>query len=327
MNFTFITCLFRRYSSLISVAFLLSACNSFNYGTGSLEDVNSDSLLSESPSKIGVIQSNPISKSLPYAVPVLLSDDRSALKVNQSVVISGEQSYDPAGGAIQYYWKVETEPDGSSINLKNQNSTTQRFTPTVPGLYKLNLVVTDENGLRSGSSKIKFWIEEKHAWDISNTKFAKTNLIDQIHTKADSKPIATIQYPPLLRVNQTFVISGGESYDPAGGTIQYFWNVETEPGGSSINFEDPNCATQRFTPIVPGYYVFKLVVANESGVKSDPVKVKKWITVVEGDPLSVEKWIRVTSKLQEPVYEFDFGSLYDVKGILLLIIIVGSFIF
>jgi RHS repeat-associated protein len=61
----------------------------------------------------------------------------------ERVQLSGAGSSDPQNRPLSYAWSLTLQPDGSAIGLSNPNSATPSFTPTVAGLYRVQLIVNN----------------------------------------------------------------------------------------------------------------------------------------------------------------------------------------
>jgi len=61
----------------------------------------------------------------------------------ESVQLDGSQSSDADGESLTYEWKVNERPNGSTAQLSSVNKINPIFTPDIPGLYEIQLIVND----------------------------------------------------------------------------------------------------------------------------------------------------------------------------------------
>ncbi|MGZ4848597.1 MAG: PKD domain-containing protein [Halobacteriota archaeon] len=69
--------------------------------------------------------------------------------VKSAVTLDGSMSYDPDGHPITYAWTLTDKPHGSKAQVSSGTSAQPTFTPDKEGAYKIQLVVTDSNGIHS----------------------------------------------------------------------------------------------------------------------------------------------------------------------------------
>lgn len=61
----------------------------------------------------------------------------------EMVQLDGSESSDPDESPITFQWSVSEKPNGSTAQLSSHNKINPTFTPDVPGLYTIQLVVND----------------------------------------------------------------------------------------------------------------------------------------------------------------------------------------
>jgi hypothetical protein len=157
------------------------------------------------------------------------------------VSIDGSNSSDPLDRALTFTWSFAKVPDESALaGLDSADAATTAFTPDVSGMYVVALTVS--NGLLSS---------------VPDTAVVR------ISTEDTSPPVAQAG-TDLSAEDCTYVtLDGSESTDPDGETLQYFWDLQSKPTGSSANassFADRASAATTFFPDVAGDYTISLAV-------------------------------------------------------------------
>lgn len=80
--------------------------------------------------------------------PFAIAGADQTLMAGTRVQLDGSASGDANGDTLTYQWQIVNKPNGSAIQLTNSNSASASFTPDLPGIYQLGLVVSD-GALRS----------------------------------------------------------------------------------------------------------------------------------------------------------------------------------
>ncbi len=75
--------------------------------------------------------------------PVADGGDDHAIPVATSANLDASASYDPEAAALSYHWDVFRRPQNSTAQPIPNDSITTQFTPDLPGVYLLRLVVND----------------------------------------------------------------------------------------------------------------------------------------------------------------------------------------
>jgi hypothetical protein len=79
-------------------------------------------------------------------VAVCYADPDEVQALTEATLLTGSDSYDPAGGRLSYRWSQVFAPDGSVVVFSGTTSADPSFTTDVAGDYRFSLVVTDEEG-------------------------------------------------------------------------------------------------------------------------------------------------------------------------------------
>jgi hypothetical protein len=75
--------------------------------------------------------------------PVANAGSSQSVSVNQTVTLDGSASTDPNGDTLSYQWSLSSQPAGSTAIIQNSTNKIASFTPNMPGIYGVTLVVND----------------------------------------------------------------------------------------------------------------------------------------------------------------------------------------
>jgi hypothetical protein len=75
--------------------------------------------------------------------PVANAGEDQNVIVGEIVTLNGQNSYDPDGDIITYYWNILSLPSDSTVVLDDPASVTPTFVPDFPGDYIFSLTVND----------------------------------------------------------------------------------------------------------------------------------------------------------------------------------------
>jgi len=163
------------------------------------------------------------------------------------------------GQSFTYQWWFTAMPQGSTAVLNDPGALTPSFTPDVPGDYSLALVVTDSTGRASQPQEITVTASVCGSADpvVSGILPSSTN-----PNTGDA-------------VQLTASVSDADNSAPCSlaQALSYSWAIEALPTGSTATLNDPQAHNPSFTPDVPGDYLIRLVVTDDTGRSSSPVSV------------------------------------------------------
>lgn len=77
----------------------------------------------------------PVAKVTPYR----------SVRASELVTLDASLSSDNEGVPLSYAWFLTSQPEGSNVQLSGLGSDTLQFTPSVPGVYEVSLIVNDGN--------------------------------------------------------------------------------------------------------------------------------------------------------------------------------------
>lgn len=179
-----------------------------------------------------------------------------------NVVLDGSGSSDPLGRALVFHWAQVSGPR-VTLSVNDTTQATTRFdAPTMPGVLRFDLTVTNAAGL----------------------------------TSAPATVLVTVQAPPVaaitpgsfsLRTGLVATLDGRLSNDPAGGPLSYEWAVTA----GTLTLEGITDAGVRGDRVqvragaTTGAGEVRLVVTNTLGLVSAPATVTVSVT---NDPVVVQ---------------------------------------
>ena len=131
-------------------------------------------------------------------------------------------------------------PAGSSAAFSNDTAATPTFTPDLPGLYTVRLVVND--GLLDSAP-------------------------DDVDIRTNGPPIANAGPDQTVPVGSTVQLDGINSSDPENSPLTYSWILNTRPPGSTATLSNSQIRNPTFVADLPGAYLAQLVV-NDGLVNS-----------------------------------------------------------
>ena len=180
----------------------------------------------------------------PSTLPVANAGADQTVAVGGTAVLDGANSYDPNGLDLSYTWTVVSVPDGSVVNasaLSGADAESASFTVDKKGAYMLSLVVS--NGLA-----------ESVADSVTITGLG-----------TDTEPVADAGGDLSAEDCSDIQLDGSGSSDPDGDALEYFWEVQSVPSGSSAtndNFSDRRAEKPTFWADIAGSYIVSLTVSD-----------------------------------------------------------------
>lgn len=155
-------------------------------------------------------------------------------------------------------WRFVSVPAGSRAALNDSRMESPSFAPDFSGTYVLELVVTDSTGL-------------------SSVPDAASRVVVEASSCGGHAPVAQIFLPASANVGQVASLSATvtDADDACLGAPQdqhYHWSLRRSPPGSVAQLASATSTTPSFIPDVPGEYLVRLVVTDETGLSSAPVE-------------------------------------------------------
>ncbi len=186
------------------------------------------------------------------APPVADAGDDASAVVNALVTLDGSGSSDINGDPLTYSWSFVQRPAGSNATLSNPTAVKPTFTPDLPGVYVLRLIVND--------GKVN---------SQPDTVRIETGALP------NQRPIADAGDDQTVNLNATVTLDGRESRDPDNGPspLTFSWSILTKPSGSTAVLSNPIAVRPTFRADKAGEYVIQLIV-NDGADSSAPDTVR-----------------------------------------------------
>lgn len=178
------------------------------------------------------------------AEPIAHAGNNQNVKVGDTVLLDGTNSYDEDGDALTYQWRVVSAPGGGSVPLVGGDTARPTFVALSAGEYVLELIVND------GAA-------DSEPVTVSVTA-----------TVANSAPVADAGSDQSVKTGSLVTLDGRNSSDVDGDSLTYQWAFVQRPQGSTAQLGNARAVTTTFTPDLDGVYVVGLVV-SDGALESD----------------------------------------------------------
>lgn len=162
------------------------------------------------------------------------------------VDLDGSRSSDPDGDRLFYQWRILEHPDGSQASILPFDSVKSVFTPDLPGLYSIRLVVTDNIAAAADTINI---------------------VVSPGGNGGNNPPTADAGKDGTTNLGEVFTLSGSGS-DPDGDDLVYEWALTAIPAGSTASI-----ANNAFIADRPGSYTATLTVSDGTDSDTDEVTI------------------------------------------------------
>jgi len=173
------------------------------------------------------------------------ADQTIKLPVN-SVTLSGSGT-DADGTVVSYEWTQISGP--TNYNIVNATSAVTDITGLVKGIYKFQLIVTDNNGA-TGTDIVKI----------------------TVNGSGNIAPVANSGSDQSITLPTNSVTLSGSGTDADGSIVSYNWTLMSGPSG--YNIVNANLPATDVTGLVQGVYQFQLKVTDNKGaIGTDIIQV------------------------------------------------------
>lgn len=220
--------------------------------------------------------------------PVAIAGTGVIVQVGTEVTIDAGESTDPEGLALSYAWAVNdvtptNAADASSAGVADPTLAATTFTPDIPGVFVLRLVVAD-GMLESLPDDLIIYADADPVNLLPNGEpcvadlACESGFCSASSCATNSAPIADAGPNQNVLLGLTVALDGSGSSDPEAATLSYDWTIAEAPDASTATLSDPAAAGPTFLPNVTGAYVLSLVVDD-----GDLSSVPSTTLVVVGD--------------------------------------------
>ena len=212
--------------------------------------------------------------------PVAVANYSQRLPVHQEVQLDGSESRPGTeGNSLTFQWTLNQKPDGSNTTISNPTSEKPTFVPDKPGLYIIQLIVSDD-------------INESAPFIIE-------------YETINSRPIAQFDYNRPIYLNQIVQLNATLSSDLDNDPLSCSWEIISRPNLSTAELSDPNAVTPSFEADQLGEFIVQLIV-NDGHMDSAPfeitIEVLKIPVAVAGfeQQLPVQQEVQLSAEESRP---------------------------
>ena len=187
--------------------------------------------------------------------PVANAGENKNVSTGSVVTLDGSNSSDPDGNLLSdYRWRFAAVPAGSAVNdalLENNGTPNPRFTSDIPGIYQLELIVSD--GLADSAA----------------------DSVDVIAAKANVAPNADAGQDKSVAVGETVILDGSGSVDPDGGpaSLQFAWRLNDPSQSGHVTLTNADTSKLSFSTDAAGDYAVVLSAFDGKDYGEDTVTV------------------------------------------------------
>lgn len=162
--------------------------------------------------------------------------------------LDGTASSDPDDLSLSFSWRVVASSNNSIPAISSRNSSVAYLNPTVPGLYAVELTVSD--GATSDTDYILVTVAGNQT-PVANASASDTVVVQGIAPQLD----------------------GSRSTDPDGDILSFRWQVVASSVGTLPAIDDPDAMRTRILTSDLGSYAVKLTVNDGQATATDFVIV------------------------------------------------------
>ena len=187
--------------------------------------------------------------------PLALINGPSSGVVGEAVIFDSGGSYDPDGTIVSYVWDFGDSAVGKLA--RSAAESTVAHTYQAAGTYQVTLTVTDDAGL-SSTAQHPIQVQEK---------------------ATNQPPVAVINGPDTVMVNQRAIFDSGDSHDPDGTIVSYVWDFGDSAASLSTRSASAGESTMAHVYASPGTYQVTLTVGDNGGLIASAGR-----SIVVGEP-------------------------------------------
>jgi hypothetical protein len=184
----------------------------------------------------------------PVATPVAIINKISNIGKGEIVQLDGSNSSSSDTKQINYYWTIDSKPEGSNALLSNPNSPEPQFEADQFGEYIVSLKV--DNGTKESAT------------------------VSMSINVANHQPLANAGSDQTKSRGSSIKLVGSGSSDADGDWLTYKWEWIQKPSGSTALLSSYSAANPVFTADTEGKYILSLVVSDKfSSSSADKVEI------------------------------------------------------
>jgi RHS repeat-associated protein len=195
------------------------------------------------------------------SLPIANAGRDQSANSGQTVTLNGSDSTDADRDILQFKWTVITRPEASTAVLVNPQSVTPSITAYVPGIYVIQLIVSDS--------------------ETSSVADAATISISSVNTL----PVADAGVDQTGLVAERITLDASGSSDADGNILTYSWLIVNAPPGSNAALNDPTLVRPTFDADLASLYEVELFV-NDGEDNSPADRVSINIDILNTRPIA-----------------------------------------
>ncbi len=155
-----------------------------------------------------------------------------------AAILDGSLSFDSDGDVVEYHWTIESKPTGSNPSITNDRQEITSFLADVPGVYEINLTVSDG------------YLTHVNSMIVTVT--------------ANQAPIADATLSGLSGVagRTNVLLDSSLSSDPDGDALSYSWTVLASPVNAITSVVSGSQKKASFSANLPGSYTVQVTVSD-----------------------------------------------------------------
>ena len=194
--------------------------------------------------------------------PVCSTTGDQTTDMEIGVVIDGSATFDPNLDPLDIVWSVISGPSGTEPVFDDSASPSTVFTPIEPGEYVLQFSAADAT--ESCTEQI---------------------IVTAIDTSPNTPPVCDAGGDVTVLFGETATLDGSGTTDLDEDELIFLWEINSSPGGSSAEIDDPIAQTTTFTPDRIGVYGASLTVSDGEDACSERIVIDVQEPVVNTPPV------------------------------------------
>jgi len=182
--------------------------------------------------------------------PVCSTTGDQITDMEVGVVIDASATFDPNMDPLDMAWSVISGPSGADPVFDDATNATTVFTPIEPGEYVLQFSASDST--ESCSEQI---------------------VVTAIDTSPNTPPVCDSGGDVTILLGEMATLDASATTDPDGDDLLFVWEINSAPGGSTAEIDEPTAQITTFTPDRIGVYGVSLTVTDGEETCSERIVV------------------------------------------------------